>query len=201
MDRDEARGRLLAAAEELFYARGVRAVGMDEIRDRAGVPLARIYGLFPSKRHLVVAYLADRDRRWRARLDAFVERAAPAGGSTPQQRLLAVFDRLAEWFAEPGYRGCAFVNAWAETGGADDLVAAQVRRHKELFRDRLRALAAGLPDPDEVAGRMLLLAEGAMVTSAVLGPAAAAQARETARVVLAAAELTGPGTPTTAAPR
>lgn len=203
MDREEARERLLAAAEELFYTRGIRAVGMDEVRDRAGVPLARIYALYPSKRHLVAAYLADRDRRWRARLSAFVDRAAPEPDATARQRLLAVFDRLAQWFAEPGYRGCAFVNAWAEFGPDDALVAAAVREHKELFRAQLAGLARGYPDPSAVADRMLLLAEGAIVTSAILGAAAAGQARETAEAVLRAAELTGPGgarPPATAAP-
>ncbi len=186
MDREEARERLLGAAETLYYSRGIHAVGMDEVRDRAGVSLARLYRLFPSKAHLVAAYLRARDERWRARLSAFVEDGTPerAGSSA---RLLAVFDWLAEWFAEPDYRGCAFINAWGEIGGADDLVASAVREHKELFRAYLVGLAADRPDPVATAEQIQTLAEGAMVTSAILGGPAAARARSAAETVLAAA--------------
>ena len=135
--------------------------------------------------------MPDLDRRWRARLAASVERAVPDPDAPARDRLLAVFDWLGEWFAEPGYRGCAFVNAWAEGGSADELIGAQVRGHKELFRAQLVGLARGLDDPDAVAEAILLLAEGAMVTSAILGPAAAGQARGVAEVVLDAAGLSG----------
>lgn len=186
MDRDEARERLLEAADALYYARGIHAVGMDEVRDRAGVSLARLYKLYPSKQHLVAAYLRARDHQWRARLAAFVDQRAPATTSTSVQRLLTVFDWLAQWSAEPGYRGCAFINAWGEIGTTDDLVAAAVHEHKVLFRDYLVDLASGCDDPVTAAEQIQLLAEGAMVTSAILGGEAARDARETAQVVLAA---------------
>lgn len=183
LDHDEARERLLAAAEALYYARGIHAVGMDEVRDRAGVSLARLYRLFPSKAHLVAGYLRARDERWRARLAGWVDAHVPADAG-PRARLLAVFDWLARWFAEPDYRGCAFINAWGEIGAADDLVAAAVREHKELFRDYLVDLAGDLDDPVAVAEQIQTLAEGAMVTSAILGGQAAARARTAAEAVL-----------------
>ena len=183
MDHDEARERLLTAAEDLYYPRGIHAVGMDEVRDRAGVSLARLYRLYPSKQHLVAGYLRARDERWRARLASYVDAHAPAGAGS-RARLLAVFDWLAAWFAEPGYRGCAFINAWGEIGSSEDLVAAAVREHKELFRDYLVGLAVDLPDPVEAAEQIQTLAEGAMVTSAILGGQAAARARSAAAAVL-----------------
>ncbi|NMO90941.1 TetR/AcrR family transcriptional regulator [Actinomycetospora sp. TBRC 11914] len=182
MEHDEARERLLAAAEALYYARGIHAVGMDEVRDRAGVSLARLYRLYPSKAHLVAGYLRARDARWRARLAGWVE--AHAADAGPRARLLAVFDWLGRWFAEPDYRGCAFINAWGEIGPADDLVAAAVREHKELFRDYLVGLADGLEQPVDVAEQIQTLAEGAMVTSAILGGQAAVRARSAAEAVL-----------------
>jgi AcrR family transcriptional regulator len=181
VDHDEARGRLLTAAEDLYYARGIHAVGMDEVRDRAGVSLARLYRLYPSKQHLVAGYLRARDERRRTRLASYVDARAGAGS---RARLLAVFDWLAEWFAEPEYRGCAFINAWGEIGGTEDLVAAAVREHKELFRDYLVGLAADLPDPVGTAEQIQTLAEGAMVTSAILGGPAAARARTAAAAIL-----------------
>ncbi len=187
MDHIEAQARLLTAAERLFYARGIHAVGIDDVRAEAGVSLKRLYQLHPSKEHLVAAYLDHRDERWRARLRTHVERHA----DEPRDRLLAVFDWLGTWFAEPDFRGCAFVNAFGELGGGAPLVLAAVRRHKLAFRDYLLDLARAhtARDPDGLADQLLLLAEGAMTAAAILpGPGrdVAARARRAAASLLAA---------------
>ncbi len=78
---------LLDAAEALFYEKGIRAVGMDEVRAASGLPLKRIYRLHPAKDDLVVAVLRRRDLRWRAALAAAVETTAaatPAPGCSPR---------------------------------------------------------------------------------------------------------------------
>ena len=58
--RSSARERLLAAANDLFYAEGVQTVGIDRVIERAGVAKASLYNLFGSKEELVAAYLASR---------------------------------------------------------------------------------------------------------------------------------------------
>ena len=103
MDHNDARTRLLDAAETLFYERGIQAVGVDEIRTAATVSLKRLYQCFPSKDNLVEAYLYHRDRRWRSAMTDHVTHHAPR----PADRPLAVFDWLGSWFAEPDFRGCA----------------------------------------------------------------------------------------------
>jgi AcrR family transcriptional regulator len=191
VNRSDAADRLLAAAEKLYYARGIHAVGMDEVRAEAGVSLKLLYQLFPSKEHLVAAYLDARDEGWRGRL---ADHVAATGGSARDQ-LLAVFDWLGLWFAEPGFRGCAFINAFGELGGSAPLVIAVVRRHKGLFREYLLDLARGLdvPDPAGVAEQLLLLAEGAMTAAAVLPePRAARQAHRAAAALLDAPLPSGP---------
>ncbi|GLW70882.1 TetR family transcriptional regulator [Kitasatospora phosalacinea] len=180
---------LLDAAEALFYEKGVRAVGMDEVRAASGLPLKRIYRLHPTKDDLVVAVLRRRDRRWRAELSAAVEEAGAkqgVDGGGARARLLAAFDWLGRWFAEPGYRGCAWINAFGELGPASPAVLAEVRAHKEAFHAQLAdwAHAAGLPDPSAVQ----LLAEGAIVTAAITAdPAPARRARAAVEVLLDAA--------------
>src|SRR3569833_2360310 len=62
-----ARDRLLAAADELFYAEGVHTVGIDRIIERAGVAKASLYSSFGSKDELVRAYLQGREERRPAR--------------------------------------------------------------------------------------------------------------------------------------
>ena len=180
MDSAVARERALDAAEELFYGRGVRSVGMDDVRGSSGVSLKRLYQLFPAKEQLVEAYLERRDTRWRGQLAAYVERYGE-----PRERILAVFDWLGRWFGEPDFRGCAWINAYGELGATSERVAGQVRAHKRAFRDYLASLveAAGLPGA--LAAQLFLLAEGAMVTAGVTRSAEpAAEAREAARLLL-----------------
>lgn len=182
MDRAQAHTALLDAAEGLFYARGIQAVGMDEIRAGSGISLKRLYGLFPSKSALVQAYLERRDTRWRAQLAGYAN-----GRSAPDERILAVFDWLHAWFREPGFRGCAFVNGFGELGAVDPAVAATARAHKEAFGDYVAGLVAASGRPRECAAAFVLLAEGAITMAAVSGsPESAHQARQAAARLLGA---------------
>lgn len=164
LDRDA----LLDAAERLFYEQGIQAVGMDEVRAASGLPLKRIYRLFAAKEDLVVAVLKRRDQRWRASLTAHVEAV-----EDPRERVLAIFDWLAEWFAEPGFRGCAWINAHGELGPASEAVRAEVRSHKQAFHDQIAVWvhATGLAVVEPV----FLLAEGAIVAAGISGDPAPAR--------------------------
>ncbi|WP_329599510.1 TetR/AcrR family transcriptional regulator [Streptomyces pseudovenezuelae] len=180
MDSAVARERVLDAAEELFYGRGIQSVGMDAVRGASGVSLKRLYQLFPAKEQLVEAYLERRDGRWRGRLAAFVELRP-----TPEERILAVFDWLEEWFGEEGFRGCAWINSYGELGATSDRVAAQVRAHKRAFADYLASLVAAAGRPAALTGPLFLLAEGAMVTAGITrSTRPAAEAREAVRLLL-----------------
>jgi AcrR family transcriptional regulator len=182
LDPDTARTRLLDAAEDLFYARGIQAVGMDDIRGGSGVSLKRLYSLYPAKEQLVEAYLQRRDVRWRGRLAAFVEQV-----DDPRERVLAVFDWLETWFREPGFRGCAWINGHGELGATSDVVAGLAREHKRAFADYVAGLVREAGLPEALAPQVFLLAEGAMVAAGILGTAAsAAQARAAAEALVSA---------------
>src|SRR5689334_7254448 len=94
--------RILDVASELFYARGIHAVGVDTIAAESGVTKRTLYDRFGSKDELVAAYLRARDARWRALVVATVDAA-----DGPWGRVLAPFDVLEDWVAGAG-RGCAF---------------------------------------------------------------------------------------------
>ncbi|WP_409234560.1 TetR/AcrR family transcriptional regulator [Streptomyces sp. PA5.6] len=193
MEHAEAETRLLDAAERLFYERGVQAVGMDQVRTASGVSLKRLYHLFPSKSELVRACLERRDRRWRGRLAAYVDGAHGADGG--EERVLAVYDWLYAWFAEPDFRGCAFVNSFGELGAVDPGVAETVRAHKAAFREYVAGLAADAGVPEPIVGPLVLLAEGAMTAAAISGsPEPARQARDGAARLLAASKGRIPAT-------
>ncbi|MEU6707296.1 TetR/AcrR family transcriptional regulator [Streptomyces wuyuanensis] len=183
-DIEATRERILDAAEELFYGQGIQAVGMDAVRSASGVTLRRLYQVFPSKGALVEAYLLRRDERWRKSLASRVEESDAA----PAERVLVVFDWLRDWFTEPDFRGCAFVNAFGELGATAPEVAEAARRHKEAFRRYIAGLVDDAGAPGTVAASLALLAEGAITTAAVTGsPPAADTAREAAGLLLAAA--------------
>ncbi|MET8028232.1 TetR/AcrR family transcriptional regulator [Streptomyces avermitilis] len=177
-----AREQALDAAEKLFYGRGIQSVGMDDIRGASGVSLKRLYQLFPAKEQLVEAYLERRDIRWRERLAAHVDQH-----QGPGERILAVFDWLRQWFAESGFRGCAWINSYGELGAVSPRVAAQVRAHKQAFRDYLAGLVSDAGLPALLADQLYLLAEGAMVTAGISGTTdPAEQAKQAARLLLEA---------------
>ncbi len=192
MHQEEARVRLLDAAEELFYARGIQAVGMDEIRAASGVSLKRLYQSFPSKHELVESYLRHRDERWRAALAGYVKEHA----ATPEDAPAAVFDWLHTWFTAPGFRGCAFINAFGELGAVSEGVARAARDHKDAVHAYISGLVRELPagDPAALAQQLALLIDGAITTATVSGtPDAALRARDAAVTLVKAAMPAGTG--------
>src|SRR3954467_8319110 len=94
-----ARDRLLAAADELFYEGGIHTVGIDRVIERAGVAKATLYDTFGSKDALIRAYLEARHEARKARLTAWLERY-----EDPRERLLGVFDALADLMKSKGFR-------------------------------------------------------------------------------------------------
>lgn len=177
-DDDKARTRLLDAAEELFYAHGVRAVGMDRIRTASGVPLKRLYRLFPAKDALVEAYLERRAARWTASLREAV-------AARPADPLPAVFEWLAERCSEPGFRGCGLLNAWVELGSGPAGASEVVRRHRTEVRSVLAEAAEPGGASPQLADQLLLLFEGATALAALSpGPQPARRAHELAELLL-----------------
>jgi AcrR family transcriptional regulator len=183
-ERRSARERLLAAAEELFYEEGVNTVGIDRVIERAGVAKASLYDCFGSKEELIRSYLVARQESRRARMTEKLARYA-----TPKERLLGVFDAMGELFAEPNFRGCAFVRASAEarTGSSLKSVCDDSRAWiRTLFTEL--AKDAGAADPESLAQQLVLLYDGASVSAQMdCNPSAAAAARAAASMMLDAA--------------
>ena len=105
-ERRSARDRLLAAADELFYEGSIHTVGIERVIERAGVAKASLYDTFGSKDALIRAYLEARHDARKARLTAWLERY-----ETPRERLLGVFDAMADLMKGKNFRGCAFTRA------------------------------------------------------------------------------------------
>jgi len=156
-----ARERLLASADALFYAEGVQSVGIDRVIEHAGVAKASLYNLFGSKEGLVRAYLEARHGGTTTVISSAIDRHR-----NPRRRILAVFDAQAQTFAQPGFRGCAFVAALAEAplGGQVEEAAVEYRTWiRALFVDL--AEQAGAADPLELARQLQILYDGGMIAA------------------------------------
>ena len=178
-----ARERLLEAANELFYDEGVHTVGIDRVIERAGVAKASLYNAFGSKDELVRAYLEGRHARITARITRYLERY-----SDPRDRLLGVFEAQGEVFAEPGFRGCAFVSASAESPGEG--VSRAADDYRGWVRGLLTGLAreAGAPDPERLGRQLHMIYDGASLSARMdHDPSASATARAAAEALLDAA--------------
>lgn len=152
--------RLLDAAETLFHQDGIGRTGVDAVLAQAGVSPATLYAHFGSKDHLVAAYLQRRLDRWR---DVWARAVIDA--TTPQGRLLAVFDALGRFRDDqPATRGCAFLAAAAELSAPDHPALDVVAANTAHLRVTLQTLAADLPvaNPDALAEQVLLAYDGTL---------------------------------------
>ena len=188
MSETSTRDAVVATADDLFYRRGIQAVGMDELRTAAGVSLKRLYSEFKSKDEIVQAVLARRTGVWQECVSSRVDAAA-----TARDKLLAIYDYLVEWTAEEEFRGCGFVNTFGEIGALNEDVADAVRAHKEGFAAYVRGLAVDAGLGPDVAEQLVLLAEGVQTMAAVTHDPRWADAARTAAATLIDAGLAARG--------
>lgn len=184
LDPAATRAKVLAAATDLFYARGVHAVGVDEIARSAGVSKLSVYRHFGSKDRLVAEVLATRSDRVHAWLARSVEHVED---DSPRARILAVFDAICAWYGQSGFRGCAIVNGATDTRGDRGDIPMIARRHLEQYERLFGAelAAMGADDPAGLARQLLVLVEGATVVAAIEGsPDAGSHARQAAETLL-----------------
>ncbi|MET0450088.1 MAG: helix-turn-helix domain-containing protein [Aeromicrobium sp.] len=168
--------RILDTAESLFYAHGLRAVGVERIAEEAETTKKTIYDRFGSKDGLITAYLRQRCDRWHAYATAFVEEHHPEPG---EERVLALLDALDAWMLA-NTRGCGFVNAYAELAGTGHEALPIIAEEKAWNREYYVALLTeiGVPEAERRGRELALVHEGAVVQlTAGAQPQAMADAR------------------------
>ena len=180
------REELVEKALESFYRGGFHAIGMDRLAKETGVSKTAIYKHFRTKDDLILATLRLRDEQFRNWLIRRIEALA----DEPRARLLAIFDALDEWFAEPGFRSCMFIKASSEFQTRGEPIHTMSAEHKHLLARYFEELArvAGAPDPADLARQLLVIKEGAIVLAHLHDPTQAARdAGALARVAIEAA--------------
>jgi AcrR family transcriptional regulator len=176
----DARHRLVAAADRLFYAGGVRAAGIDRVIAEAGVAKATLYAHFPSKDDLLLAVLEHREQQVDAYFSGAVARHREAG----LDPVRALFAALKGWFSSEGFRGCFFQNTAAELADPSHPAAEFVRRHKQRLHQFFAGLVAEAAGPGADASAVVLLIEGAIITALIQGSPDSADDAERAALAL-----------------
>ena len=175
-----ARERLLDTAARIFYAEGINSVGVNRIVTEADVTLATFYRHFPSKQDLILAYLQRVH-------DGFVALAAVAQDTAegPGDVLRTIASNITAQLLEPGFRGCAFINAASEFEDPRSPIKRAVLAHRAWFYALIRDAfaSAGHPQPDLAAAHYVMLRDGATTAGHLGDPY---QARDTFERGLAA---------------
>ncbi|MFG0258473.1 MAG: TetR/AcrR family transcriptional regulator [Phycisphaerales bacterium JB043] len=177
------RDHLLAVALDLFHREGFHNVGIDRILSEAGVAKMTLYNHFPSKQALILECLKERDHEARQWFRHCVESRA----SDPYERLLVLFDAVAEKCGKDDYPGCLFLNACAQYTERDSPIRAAAAEHKRMMTRYIHELCdeAGYQDAGELSQQLSILLDGVMARSALVeNKRAAVLAKQVARVLL-----------------
>jgi AcrR family transcriptional regulator len=160
--------RIRRSARDLFYREGIRAVGVEDIVNRAGVTKPSLYRSFSSKDELAADYLRGYEAEFWRRFD----QAVAEHPGDPRAQIIAYLSGLGRRSVKPGYRGCGLTNAAVEYPDRSHPARAVSDPHKRELRKRLKAMAAamGAARPAALADGLLLLMEGAFASSQIFGP-------------------------------
>jgi len=162
------RERILAAARELLFCHGIRAVGVDAIAEAAGTNKMTLYRHFASKDELVAECL----RQLSAEKEAAWDAIAAAHPGDPQGELQAWLGLVDQYLMKLEKRGCALANAAVELPEKDHPARRVIEESKTKHRERLSRLCrdAGLAEPERLADEIFLLIEGARISLQSVGP-------------------------------
>jgi AcrR family transcriptional regulator len=164
----DVRDRILATASDLFYQHGIRAVGVDLVVEKAGVAKTSLYRHFGTKDDLVVAFLQRMDEEFWKTWDE-VSQQHPDDG---RAELKAQLEWIGERVNQPDYRGCPQLNIAAEYPELGHPARKFAKEHKREMRRRLKNIAEKLKsaDPDQLAGQLAVLINGAFVSTPMYKP-------------------------------
>jgi len=162
-----AAARVFEAARDLFYHRGIRAVGVDEIVCKAGVTKPSLYRAFASKDDLIAACLEESGREGRAALCAVIETA----GSDAGDQLRAVVRYFAAKVASPDFRGCPMSNTAVEIPEPGHPGRAVLESCKADMRSTIVEISRRFDTdrPEDLADGLVLIIEGGMAAHHIFG--------------------------------
>ena len=88
---------------------------------------------------------------------------------SPQEKIIAIFDVAQDWFSQNKFFGCMFINIIGEYSKKNSPIRDICQQFKQLVRAYFKELCVqtGVKEPDDLADKLALLFDGAVVTSPV----------------------------------
>jgi len=153
--------KILSTASRLFYANGVRAVGIEWIVAESGVSKTSLYRHFQTKDELVTAFLESEEREFWQQWEGLVAAAA-----NPKAELMSLLDWIGKRVSRDDFRGCPLIKIAAEFSDPAHPARRIRRRHKVAMLERLRYIVGriGVTPPDDTSDQLALLIDGAFTS-------------------------------------
>ena len=163
------REKLIKAGREIFYRDGFHCAGLDQVLREAGLTKTTFYNHFSSKEELIQEVIDYHEARLREKFREGVNRLA--GDGSPQERLMAVFDVMQEYFANEKYNGCMMINAALVFPIAEDPINVAAMRNKQFLNQQIAelALAAGISNVDAFLTEFQIILDGTVISRHIFG--------------------------------
>jgi AcrR family transcriptional regulator len=160
--KERVRDRIMRTARDLFYCRGIHAVGVDTIASEAGTNKMSFYRNFTSKDELVAEYL----REVEAEAWGWWDETVAAHAGDPRAQVEALFGLLFKKCCSEESRGCALANAAVEITESDHPARPIIEKYKADMRSRFGQLARDMHarDSDALGDSLMLLWEGSYLS-------------------------------------
>jgi AcrR family transcriptional regulator len=160
--KERVRDRIMRKASELFYCRGIHAVGVDAIASEAGTNKMSFYRNFASKDELVAQYLREAE----AEAWGWWDETVAAHPGDPRAQVEALFGLLVKKTCTEGSRGCALANAAVEITESDHPARPIIEKYKADMRRRFGKLAREMHarEADALGDSLMLLWEGSYLS-------------------------------------
>ncbi|MCC6269914.1 MAG: TetR/AcrR family transcriptional regulator [Microbacteriaceae bacterium] len=165
-----AKKRILETATRLFYAEGIRLVGVDRLIGESHVTKATFYKHYRSKDNLVIAYVSGAHSREREEIENLIRES-----SGPKEAINAIIAIIVTQLHSPEFRGSLFVNAAVEHPDPTHPVRMVVAEHRDWYSTTIETLLAqsGHPLPGDGADDFVIARDGAMCGGYAGDPVAA----------------------------
>ncbi|HEX7983926.1 MAG TPA: TetR/AcrR family transcriptional regulator [Duganella sp.] len=163
VEKQSIRDRLFDAASQLFYAEGIRGVGVEAIAKAARTTKMGLYRHFESKDVLITEWVGQLVAQYAAVMDGLEARYP----DDARGQLMGFAEFIADDVARASYRGCPFINTIAELPDVDHPARQLIEAHKARQLRRIGALCAkaGVAEPKLAAIHLTLLLEGAQTAA------------------------------------
>lgn len=163
-----AKSRILDTALRLFYRYGINSVGIDRIIEESEVAKMTFFKHFPSKTDLILSFLSARDEKYMN----WVVSSLNDQLKSKNDKLNAIIEVMAQWFLQPDFRGCAFINTTAEVGPDKSAAKSLCLEHKKKLILFIAGVAteSDIQSPLEFADQLVLIIDGATIRAQMDDP-------------------------------